>query len=151
MSGEPRQVVAVASDASGTTAWGSTVGAAAFWGTWTPAQLNKSIAYKELWPMLQLLQHFTSPAGGCAWAGQVVHLATDNLPNVFNICRMSCSGDAEGIMASIFRICAAHNVVLTASWLPRKFNTTCDALSKCPTLPAALAYCSTAGLTLQAP
>lgn len=149
MSGEPRQVVAVASDASGTTAWGCTVGTTAFWGSWSEAQQRKSIAYKELWPVLQLLRHYTSAAGGSAWVGKVVHLATDNLPNVFNICRMSCSGDAEGIMASISRICAAHNVVLTASWLPREFNTTCDALSKCPSLPAALAYCSAAGLTLQ--
>jgi hypothetical protein len=139
----PRLLVHMSSDASGTTAWGCRIGSDAYWGAWSADQLGKSIAYKELWPVLCMLQRFTAPdaAADRSWRDRVVHIATDNLPNVYNINSMAANGDAAELMDIIATVSAESGVFIVATWLPREANTFCDALSKCMSFPSAAALC----------
>lgn len=144
----PRVLVCLSSDASGTTAWGARVGSVAFWGPWTTAQASLSIAYKELWPLYCLLKRFASGTGERDWRGQIVHLTTDNIGNVYNVSAYAANGDAAELMSRIVDLCSTHGIILSASWLPREFNAFCDALSKCSSLVSARDVCSASSVSL---
>jgi len=133
----PQRLINLGSDASGTAAWGCRVGAACFWGSWSAAQAPLSIAYKELWPLYCMLR-----LHGSSWAGSVLHVATDNLGNAYNINRLSANGDAAPLMRAIAELCVEFRVCVVACWLPREYNVFCDELSKCTSFAAARLVCS---------
>jgi len=133
----PSPVVSISADASGDVGWGCQFGGAAYWGRWTSEQLPLSICFKELWPSCLMLQQY-----GEAWRGSIVHVMKDNMSNAYSINSLTAEGDAARLVAVIADLCDRFDVVLLASWLPREFNVTCDALSKATSIDDARLVCS---------
>jgi hypothetical protein len=79
---------------------------------------------------------------GEAWRGSIVHVMTDNMSNAYSINSLTAEGDAARLVAVIADLCDRFDVVLLASWLPREFNVTCDALSKAASIDDARLVCS---------
>jgi len=123
---QPDSVEVVHSDASGD------VGAAACWNglavyhLWRGSERDMSIQAKELEPIVAAAERF-----GTEWTGKVVVFYTDNLGNAFGINRgKAVLGAASSRLARLYELADAHGFEFVAVWLPRRFNTAADAISK---------------------
>ena len=122
----PDSVEVVHADAAGDD------GAAAIWGDfaiyhhWDGAERGMSIQAKELDPLVAAAEMF-----GGEWKGKIVVFYTDNLGNAFSInSGKAAYGAASDRLARLYELADEHGFEFVAVWLPRRFNTQADAVSK---------------------
>ena len=121
-----RPKVTMLSDASGDVGCGVWLGNQFFCHTWTQDQLPNSVPWKELYPIIRVLERF-----GPQLAGSILLTATDSATNSFSINKGSSR--AIGCNALLKRLSALerrHDIDVIAIWCPREFNSVTDFLSK---------------------
>ena len=142
MLGEDK-VERVASDASGERAQGAgaTWRGEAIYHAWSGEEASMSIQAQELHPVLGAARQW-----GERWRGKTVVFATDNLGNAIGInTGKAVRGPARRYLAELYDLADEHGFELLAVWVPREYNTVCDALSKARSLAEASTNAAAAG------
>ena len=149
-----RPVVALLTDAAGTTAvggcWRSPGDTAtqAFHALLTPEQLAwPAISPKELLGLVTFVESF-----GHEHEGAVLLAGNDNAGNVFVVNRLRINATdtvMTALMSRLLAACDLHRIDIIAWWCPRALNGISDDLSKSPSLLAARRVASRLGLVLR--
>ncbi|KAK3745292.1 hypothetical protein QZH41_013949 [Actinostola sp. cb2023] len=116
----------VTSDAAGAVGYGAYYNGDWFNGRWSPCQLQYSIAYKELFPVV-----IAAHVWGHTWARQHVLFRSDNEAVVFIL--LSRTSRVPGIMRlvrSLLMAAAQFNFTFSAQHIPGIQNKVADALSR---------------------
>jgi hypothetical protein len=122
----PLEVVNVQSDASGTGGFGVVWGSRLFAQRWRPDQLEHSIPWKELFPVVAFARRFKT-----SLQGKILLWGTDSATNTFSInAGHSAAGACHRLLLELADLAEAHQFVVAALWLPREHNELADALSK---------------------
>lgn len=130
-SGEPG--LASRSDAAGGDAgvegdgggFGLLMGPVSIWGRFRGEDAARSIGYKEMFPIVLLLQIY-----GLLLYGQAVTTLTDNLPNVSAIAKWRTRSDVDALLKRLADLTFFFTCALVAFWLPREENVDADGQSK---------------------
>ena len=123
---DERRKVVMFSDASGDVGCGIWIGNRFLRHRWSAEELTNSVPYKELWPIMKILE-----LHGQELAGSILLTCTDSATNSFSI--NAGSSRAPGclsLLKAISRLERVHQVDVIALWCPREFNTITDHLSK---------------------
>ena len=113
-------------DSSGTIGFGAYCQGEWFNGRWTPAQLARSIQWKELYPIV-----LAAEAWGHQWSTLRIRLFCDNL--AITQCLVSGTSHCPHIMSllrSLFLLAARHNFNISAQHIPGTHNIIADSLSR---------------------
>jgi hypothetical protein len=125
---QPPLHCSIFSDASGDIGYGLVVNNTVYQGLWSDTVKPASSGYKELVPILLALSLLGPEADG-----RIVIVSTDNIGNVFSINKgSSLSVESHRLLTRIFDLAAERRIYLIGDWVPRDYNTFCDALSKYP-------------------
>jgi len=142
----PDSVEVVCADAAGED------GAAALWDDfviyhgWNSAERSMSIQAKELDPFVAAADVF-----GESWKGKIVVFYTDNLGNAYSINNgKTAHGAASDRLARLYELADQHGFEFIAVWLPRRFNTKADAVSKAASFEDAVKAAVACGATSSA-
>ena len=113
-------------DSSGTIGFGAYCQGEWFNGRWTQAQLEQSIQWKELYPIV-----LAAAAWGHRWSTLRIRLLCDN--EAVAHCLVSGTSHCPHLMSllrSLFLVAAKHNFHISAQHLPGTHNTIADSLSR---------------------
>lgn len=116
----------ISSDASGALGYGAILMSHWFSGSWSLSQLNSSIAYKELFPIV-----IAASLWGHLWVSRRVEFRSDNT-SVVEVLRSGTSRDPKlmALLRYLLLIAARHSFTFTASHVPGKLNPIADSLSR---------------------
>jgi hypothetical protein len=114
------------SDASGEIGCGFTYGNHVTTHVWSDEQRKRSIAWKELYPILLACEEF-----GPSWRHKIVRCGIDNA----GVCYMLNSGAAAAadcalLLRQIAELESKYDFTIVASWVPREFNVAADTASR---------------------
>ena len=116
------------SDASGDVGWGIRSGSYMDSGRWGPDQAQKSVPYKELFPIHRFASRLGRHLSNGTW---VVFTDSASVAHMLNNGR-SAAEDCNDMLRDIASSSRDHNYEYVALWMPRECNEGADALSKNP-------------------
>lgn len=123
---EPIPAYEVGSDASGTLGYGAFMQSEWFNGSWLPSQLQLSIAYKELFPVV-LSAHIWSHH----WSRKRILFRVDNEAVVYILnSRTSKDPNIMHLLRNLLLLAARHHFSFSAIHVPGIHNGIADALSR---------------------
>ncbi len=135
-------------DSSGTLGWGAVNPELreALHGLLTDQQRSWAIDAQELLPVVALCKRY-----GPTWGGRTVAFSTDNASNAYNLnAGKAASPNTRRLLSTIYACADTYRFHALGLWLPREYNTLCDALSKCATFSHACSVAGSRGLSCYA-
>jgi hypothetical protein len=116
----------ISTDAAGAVGYGAYLDGCWFAGRWIDWQVDCSIAYKELFPIV-LAAHVWGPL----WQGKRVCFLCDNKGVSEAVQRRSChEAELGGLLRSLFLAAARHSFWVSSTHIPGRLNNIADALSR---------------------
>lgn len=119
-------VLTFKSDASGEIGCGFHCGSYQATHAWSSDERTRSIAWKELYPVLMAARD-----RGSEWAGNIIRFGIDNTSVVYMINSGSSRDEfCMQLLRELADLQMSHSFDIVASWCPRLFNDRADALSR---------------------
>ena len=122
----------IMTDASGDVGCGVWWGRRRFRHLWTASQLQGSVPYKELWPIVRFVRRFGSEISR-RWGGKrgVLVVRSDSLTNTYSVNAGSSSSPAcARLLRELASLQRRYGLWVLLSWTPREKNVVADLLSK---------------------
>jgi hypothetical protein len=114
------------SDASGTLGAGAWFRRDRYFHRWTEAELLHGVPYKELWPIVRILE-----TRGSELRGKILVCCTDSVTNVYAFAAGSSGSPASlGLLRRAAALQEEHDCEVLLLWTPREFNVVTDMISK---------------------